>query len=236
MKGDPGQLCPLCSRPASASRLSHLRAPSSLPHHPTNRPQFPADPPRYPVPPVRGGSVLPMAAPSPSKSSWVSLSHSQLPTGSWNLAFLPSPRWIRPMARGGAPPGSHPTMHCTSEREQPRGIGAPGPPPGPAGGSTAHRKTRARLPWAPSVLTRFSGRASSLIPSLSAPVSLLPSTPSLLNHFISIIKENYRGGGRGKSLGVYYHIHMTMLILSFLKEKKKISMLLFRRLRFIVPV
>lgn len=42
---------------------------------------------------------------------------------------LPPLRWIRPMARGWAPPGSNPTMHCTSEREQPRGIKAPGRPP-----------------------------------------------------------------------------------------------------------
>lgn len=30
--------------------------------------------------------------------------------------------------QGMGTPGSNPTMHCTSEREQPRGIKAPGPP------------------------------------------------------------------------------------------------------------
>lgn len=32
--------------------------------------------------------------------------------------------------------------------------------------------------------------------------------------------------GEGGYLGVYYHIHMTMLILSFLKEKKNLDVII----------
>lgn len=135
-------------------------------------------------------------------------------------AFLPLWR-IRPMARGWAPPGSNPTMHCTSEREQPRGIKGTGPSVRRAAGySTAHKKTRARLPSTPLRLHFcLSGRASSLIQPSSAPVSLLLSTPMLLNRVILITKETLSGGG-GKYLGVYYHTHINMLILSFLKKEK----------------
>lgn len=57
----------------------------------------------------------------------------------------------------------------------------------------------------------------------------------LLNRVISITKEKLSGGG-AKYLGVYYHIPINMLILSFLKKRKKKLLILFCRLRFIVPV
>lgn len=91
--------------------------------------------------------------------------------------------------------------------------------PGTAGYSTAHRQTRARLPLAPSVFTHLSGRASSLIPSFSAPVSLLLPTPTLLNHVISILKEKCSGGGGipGSLLSHTYEYVNTF----FLKKEKK---------------
>lgn len=114
-------------------------------------------------------------------------------------------------------------MHCTSEREQPRGIESTRPSvQKTAGYSTAHKdKGQAALDTTPlSLHFCLSRRASSLIQSFAAPVSLLLSTPTLLNRFISITKEKLSGGG-GKYLGVCYHIHINMLILSFLKKKKK---------------
>lgn len=114
---------------------------------------------------------------------------------------------------------------CTvPQREHiPWGIKGTGPPP--RGQPVAVLLTKRRGPGCPqaplSLHFCLSGRASSL--RLFQPISLL-STPTLLNCFISITKEKYSGGGV-KYLGVYYHIHINMLILSFLKQKLDVIIL-----------
>nr|KAF6324915.1 hypothetical protein mMyoMyo1_008365 [Myotis myotis] len=128
------------------------------------------------------------------------------------------------MARGWAPRVAIP--QCTvPQRESSHGASRHRAlRPGTAGYSTAHKKTRARLPLAPSVFTHLSGRASSLIQSFSAPVSLLLSTPTLLNHVISILKEKCSGGGGmpGSLLSHTYEYVNTF----FLKKEKNLDVII----------
>lgn len=184
--------------------IAHLRASSdlcrTLSYHFTNVPQSPADPP---IPTVRGGSVLPMPTSYPvhvhlgllepqlaanrvSKHPPVPGSRETRPGPSFLL-----PRWTRPVARGWAPPGSNPTMHCTSERALPTGQHGRRPPCQEAGRSPhCSQKTRARLPSGHPQSSLLSLRKSQQSDSVFfSPVSLLLSTPTLLNRFILITKE-----------------------------------------------
>lgn len=100
-----------------------------------------------------GASVLPVPTASPPRRPG-SLSQSRLPAGSWNaLQGLAQERPARPEPSsrcggsdprpgGGHPPGSNPTMHCTSERAATGHQGHRALRPRTAGHSTAHRKTR----------------------------------------------------------------------------------------------
>lgn len=101
-------------------------------------------------------------------------------------------RWTRPVAGGGHPRVAIPQCTVPQRERAPWGVKGAGPSVQrrTAGSNCSQKDTGQAALGAPiSLHFCLSGRASSLIPSFFSPVSLLLSTPTLLNHFISITKE-----------------------------------------------
>lgn len=100
-------------------------------------------------------------------------------------------RWVRPVARGGHPRGATHDALYLREREHNLDLTGTGSPiqGRTTGYNTARKKTRARLPSGTPPSSLWSLGKSQQSNLLFFGPSLLLSTPTLLNRFISITKE-----------------------------------------------